>query len=40
VDTRVAELRRALHDDADHPAFIETAPNEGYRFIAPVLAEQ
>jgi DNA-binding response OmpR family regulator len=39
VDTRVAELRRALHDDAEHPAYIETLPNEGYRFIAPVRGE-
>ena len=39
VDTRVAELRRALSDDAEHPAFIETAPNEGYRFISPVRVE-
>ncbi len=36
VDTRVAELRRALLDDADHPQYIETLPGEGYRFIAPV----
>jgi DNA-binding response OmpR family regulator len=40
VDTRVAELRRALDDDADRPAYIETAPNEGYRFIAPVQGER
>jgi DNA-binding response OmpR family regulator len=40
VDTRVAELRRALGDDADRPAYIETAPNEGYRFIAPVQGER
>jgi DNA-binding response OmpR family regulator len=40
VDTRVAELRRALGDDAEHPAFIETAPGEGYRFIAPVRGEE
>jgi DNA-binding response OmpR family regulator len=39
VDTRVAELRRALGDDAERPAFIETAPNEGYRFIASVRVE-
>jgi DNA-binding response OmpR family regulator len=40
VDTRVAELRRALGDDAEHPAYIETAPGEGYRFIAPVRGEE
>jgi DNA-binding response OmpR family regulator len=39
VDTRVAELRRALDDDAEHPVFIETVPSEGYRFIAPVRGE-
>ena len=39
VDTRVAELRRALGDDADRPTFIETVPSEGYRFIAPVRGE-
>jgi DNA-binding response OmpR family regulator len=38
VDTRIAELRRALADDASHPAFIETVPGQGYRFIAPVEA--
>ena len=36
VDTRVAELRRALHDDADTPRCIETLVNQGYRFILRV----
>jgi DNA-binding response OmpR family regulator len=36
VDTRVAELRRALDDDSSNPRFIETVPGHGYRFIAPV----
>jgi DNA-binding response OmpR family regulator len=40
VDTRVAELRRALHDNAEHPTFIETVPSEGYRFIAPVRGSE
>ena len=39
VDTRMAELRRALGDDPDQPRFIETVPAEGYRFIAPVKGE-
>jgi DNA-binding response OmpR family regulator len=39
VDTRVAELRRALCDDVEHPAYLETVPSEGYRFIAPVQGE-
>jgi DNA-binding response OmpR family regulator len=36
VDTRVAELRRALADDPAHPRYIETLAGEGYRFIAVV----
>lgn len=36
VDTRIVELRRALQDDSSAPKFIETVPNAGYRFIAPV----
>jgi DNA-binding winged helix-turn-helix (wHTH) protein len=39
VDTRMAELRRALNDDPAEPLFIETIPGEGYRFIAPVRGE-
>ena len=36
VDTRIAELRRVLDDDASEPIYIETLPGQGYRFIAPV----
>lgn len=36
VDARIAELRRALADSADNPAYIETSAGEGYRFIAKV----
>ena len=36
VDTRVAELRRVLGDDAGEPRFIETATGQGYRFVADV----
>lgn len=39
VDTRMAELRRALDDDPAKPRFIETIPGEGYRFIADVRGE-
>jgi DNA-binding response OmpR family regulator len=40
VDTRIAELRRALGDEAEEPQFIETVTGEGYRFRAPVAGEQ
>jgi DNA-binding response OmpR family regulator len=40
VDNRVAELRRALADDASAPAWIETVPGQGYRFTAPVEGER
>jgi DNA-binding response OmpR family regulator len=36
VDTRIAELRRALEEDAANPRFIETVPGQGYRFAADV----
>lgn len=38
VDTRIVELRRALQDNPSAPEFIETVPNAGYRYIAPVEA--
>ena len=38
VDTRVAELRRALDDDPTAPSFIETVPGQGYRFVGLVSA--
>ena len=38
VDTRVAELRRALNDKAAEPRYIETVPGQGYRFAADVEA--
>jgi len=36
VDTRVAELRRALDDDPGQPHYIETIPGQGYRFVGMV----
>jgi len=39
VDTRMAELRRALNDDPAEPRFIETISGEGYRFVASVHGE-
>jgi DNA-binding response OmpR family regulator len=38
VDTRIAELRRALQDDPSDPTFVETVPGQGYRFVAIVEA--
>jgi DNA-binding response OmpR family regulator len=39
VDTRMAELRRALNDNPAEPDYIETIPGEGYRFTADVRGE-
>lgn len=36
VHTAVRKLRQALRDSAVDPAFVETVPGRGYRFIAPV----
>jgi DNA-binding response OmpR family regulator len=36
VDTRIAELRRVLADEASAPRYIEIAPAQGYRYIAAV----
>jgi DNA-binding response OmpR family regulator len=36
VDTRIAELRRALNDDPTDPRYIETVPGQGYRFVGGV----
>ncbi len=36
IDVRIAELRRALEDDANEPRYIETVVNEGYCFVGRV----
>jgi len=36
VDIRIAELRKALEDDASRPRYIETVIGAGYRFIGEV----
>jgi TolB-like protein/DNA-binding winged helix-turn-helix (wHTH) protein/Flp pilus assembly protein TadD len=38
VHTAVRKIRQALHDSPDNPAFIETIPAKGYRFIGQVEA--
>ena len=40
LNTAVAKLREALGDDADRPAFIETVPKRGYRFIGRLEDER
>lgn len=40
VNRSIAQLRRALADDADHPRCIQTVHAVGYRFIAPVETER
>lgn len=40
VDTRIAELRRMLKDDAADPIYIETIPGQGYRFAGVVEARE
>jgi DNA-binding response OmpR family regulator len=40
VDTRIAELRRALKDDPGSPRFIETVPGQGYRFVGELEVAQ
>src|SRR5690349_2810904 len=36
----VLQVRTALGDDAKNPAYIETLPRRGYRFVAPVDVER
>src|SRR5262245_31913968 len=36
VHTAMRKIRQALRDSAEAPAFIETVPGKGYRFVAPV----
>jgi Tol biopolymer transport system component/DNA-binding winged helix-turn-helix (wHTH) protein len=33
INSIVRKLRQALHDDPDHPQFVETVVGKGYRFI-------
>src|SRR6516165_1852549 len=36
LNAAVRKLRRALHDSAEGPRYVETLPRRGYGFIAPV----
>ena len=36
LNIAINKIRRALHDSAEVPRFVETVPLRGYRFIAPV----
>jgi DNA-binding winged helix-turn-helix (wHTH) protein len=38
LKVHLCRIRRALHDDATNPRFIETVPRQGYRFIASLMA--
>jgi DNA-binding response OmpR family regulator len=40
VDIRIAEIRKALNEEADHPGFIETVVGHGYRFLGDVRGEK
>jgi TolB-like protein/DNA-binding winged helix-turn-helix (wHTH) protein/Tfp pilus assembly protein PilF len=35
LNTAIKKLRRALHDSAEGPRYVETVARRGYRFIAP-----
>jgi DNA-binding winged helix-turn-helix (wHTH) protein/Tol biopolymer transport system component len=36
LNKAISKIRGALGDAAENPRFLETAPGEGYRFVAPV----
>lgn len=40
VDHRIAELRKALNEDAGNPTWIETVAGLGYRFVGAVSLER
>lgn len=40
LTSNIQQLRKSLGDDARRPRYIETVAKRGYRFIAPVAAEQ
>ena len=36
ITFNIRQLRKAMHDDAQSPCYIETIPRRGYRFLMPV----
>ncbi len=38
ITRAITQIRKALHDDAKEPRYIETVPTVGYRFIGDVKA--
>src|SRR5215213_3972434 len=36
INTAISKIRQALRDSAETPAFVETVPARGYRFVAGV----
>jgi TolB-like protein/DNA-binding winged helix-turn-helix (wHTH) protein/Tfp pilus assembly protein PilF len=36
INNAIRKIRSALHDNAEHPLYVETSVGKGYRFIAPV----
>src|SRR5881394_1317712 len=39
INTAIRKLRRVLHDEPEHPRFIQTLTGKGYRFVAPISAD-
>src|ERR1700747_580501 len=36
INVAMSILRKVVHDDAEHPRYIETLPRRGYRLIVPI----
>lgn len=39
INTAIRKIRKALGDNPHHPKFIETVVGKGYRFVAPLIAD-
>lgn len=40
INTAIRKIRQALHDDPDKPRYVQTVVGRGYRFVAPLAAEE